>query len=453
MKKLSLKMRITIWYSVFLLLIAALAFVVVYLFSEQMLWSKTSEDLREITSEFAEDLEISENGYGMDAEDSFYEDDVLLSIYDNMGAIQDGTVPADFPVDTTLKNGKVQKINGTGQQWMTYDVAVDFGGNKLYWVRGIVNSGQVSQMAKAMLTAAFIICPVLVLLAAGGGWLITKKAFAPVEQIRKAAAEIGQGKDLKKRIHAPDARGELHELAETFNEMLGQLEEAFENEKQFTSDASHELRTPAAVILAQSEYGLLEDTTKEEQKETLQVIHDQAVRMSGLIRQLLMIARSERTEGMENLEKVDVSQVIRIAAESVQMTAEEKGIQVSLELEEGICADAEETGMVQIFRNLIENAVQYGRDSGHVWVTAKVLENRIQCTVRDDGIGIRKEELPHIWKRFYRSDKVRNKSDTANAGLGLSMVKMLTARYGGKAEVRSEYGEGTVFTVTFPKSR
>lgn len=211
MKKLSLKMRITIWYSVFLLLIAALAFVVVSLFSEQMLWSRTSEDLREITSEFAEELEISEDGYGMDEEDSFYEDDVLLSIYDNMGAIQDGTVPADFPADTTLKNGKVQKISAGGQQWMTYDIAVDFGGNKLYWVRGIVNSGQVSQMAKAMLTAAFIICPVLVLLAAGGGWLITKKAFAPIEQIRKTAAEIGQGKDLKKRIHAPDARGELHE--------------------------------------------------------------------------------------------------------------------------------------------------------------------------------------------------------------------------------------------------
>ena len=127
------------------------------------------------------------------------------------------------------------------------------------------------------------ILPMLVILAAVGGYFITKRAFAPIEQMRKTADEIANGGNISARVQEHNMSGELQKLANTFNGMLDTIEEIFEEEKQFTADASHELRTPIAVVLAQSEYGLMDDVTEEERIEVLGIVSEQGKKMSVLV--------------------------------------------------------------------------------------------------------------------------------------------------------------------------
>ena len=308
MRHLSLKMKVTIWYTTFVVLIASLALLVVAQSVEQMIVSDQEEELREDVTDFAEDLEIFGGTY-MPEDGIFYDEDVAFSIYNNAGELLEGTVPADFPQNTTLKNFKIQKVSSGEMQWLTYDIALDLGQGELIWIRGIMYMGRAVAMENFLILLVAILLPILVILAAVGGYLITKRAFAPIEQIRKAAQEIAGGGDLKRRVPVEEAKGELKELSRTFNGMLDTIEKAFENERQFTADASHELRTPISVVIAQSEYGVLEDTTDEERREALEVVLGQGKKMSSLVSQLLDISRSENNNRKDCWAKVDVGMV------------------------------------------------------------------------------------------------------------------------------------------------
>ena len=305
MKKLSIKMKVTIWYTVFVAIVALFALGVVALYAGRMIWSEQEKELREEVAEFAEELEVSGSGY-VTEEERFYDDDIVFSLYNESGALLDGNVPASFPENTTLKNGVVQTISSGEQEWLTYDIAVDYGGDHMVWVRGITYMGLAMTMSGGLLIVSCILIPVLVVLAAAGGFIITKRAFKPVEDIQRTAAEIAGSKDLARRVPTEEASGEIRELAETFNGMLGTLESTLEDEKQFTADVSHELRTPVSVIMAQGEYAMLEDSTEEERKEALEIIVGQAKKMSAMIAQLLEMARREKSARPAGREKVDL---------------------------------------------------------------------------------------------------------------------------------------------------
>lgn len=448
MKQLSIKMKVTIWYTAFVVVIAAAALLVVAFSAEKILMDDQQEKLKNGVEEFVEEIEIEDGHY--ESGESFYDDDIVYSIYNNEGKMIDGRVPSQFPEDTVLKNYTSQEIDDGNMQWMTFDIAIKVAQEEYIWVRGIMYIGQVAAMETIILWAAMIGFPGLVLLAAIGGYLITKRAFVPVEQIRTTAQEIAENRDLKRRVSPKTAKGEFKELADTFNGMLDTLEQTFEDEKQFTADASHELRTPISVVIAQSEYGILDDTTDEERKEALEIILKQGQKMSVLITQLLEISRNESNKDQSLWSEIELGQLAMEVGAELQAKALEKQIQIDYACEEEVFVFAEKTGMERIFRNLIENAIQYGKENGNIWVKLFRRENQIICSIKDDGIGIAKENLPHIFKRFYRVDKVRTGKSKSHAGLGLSMVALLVENYHGSIEVKSEPGEGSEFTLVFP---
>lgn len=452
MKKLSIKMKVTIWYTVFVAIVALFALGVVALYAGRMIWSEQEKELREEVAEFAEELEVSGSGY-VTEEERFYDDDIVFSLYNESGALLDGNVPASFPENTMLKNGVVQTISSGEQEWLTYDIAVDYGGDHMVWVRGITYMGLAMTMSGGLLIVSCILIPVLVVLAAAGGFIITKRAFKPVEDIQRTAAEIAGSKDLARRVPTEEASGEIRELAETFNGMLGTLESTLEDEKQFTADVSHELRTPVSVIMAQGEYAMLEDSTEEERKEALEIIVGQAKKMSAMIAQLLEMARREKSARPAGREKVDLGEIVNLAAEELKDLSGEKRITITSDSEQELYVWGEQTAFTRIFMNLVTNAVQYGKEGGHVWLKAWKEGEEVLCSVRDDGIGIGPEELPHIFRRFYRADKSRTGRAEAHAGLGLSMVKHLTENFGGTIQVYSQKEKGTTFVLHFPALR
>lgn len=449
MKHLSIKMKVTIWYTTFVVVISIAALMVLSMSAEKILLGNQREKLKDGVEEFLDEIEIEDGKYE-EAEDGFYDDDIVYSIYDNSGKMIDGRVPSSFPEDTMLKNYKSQEIDDGTMQWMTYDIAMDMKNGEYLWARGIMYIGHAVAMERMILLAAVIGFPVLVLLAAVGGYFITKRAFVPVEEIRMTAQEISQNRDLKRRVAPEVARGEFKALTDTFNGMLDTLEQKFEDEKQFTADASHELRTPIAVVIAQSEYGILDDTTDEERKEVLEIILKQGQKMSVLITQLLELARSEQRQNKEKWEKLRSSEILCEVEADVSPKAQSKRIQMEHTLEKEIYLWAERTGVERIFQNLLKNAIQYGKEDGHIWIEGQIRNENAIFVIKDDGIGIAEEHLPHIFKRFYRVDKVRSGKQEVHAGLGLAMTKILVENYGGKIEVASVLGQGTTFTLTFP---
>lgn len=448
MKRISWKMKVTIWYTFFVILITGFAMFSITRYAKLTFAVTHEEELEESVDDFVDDMVI-DNKSAEAGKDGYYDNDMAFSIYNKNGELINGYVPKYFPLNTMLKDETSQLIEFENFQWRTFDKMVQAGG-EAYWVRGIMYETRSAAMEKTVLMIELGALPILVLLAAIGGYFITRRAFAPVEQMRQTAESIANGGNIRERVPVRKAKGELQRLAETFNGMLDTIESTIEEEKQFTADASHELRTPIAVVIAESEYGIMDDVTDEERKEALEVILEQGNKMSLLVSQLLNMSRSENNKRKIQYERVDISKVAETVAGELISKASAKNIEIITDVQAGLNLYAEQMGLTRIFVNLIENAIQYGKENGFIRVELKKIQNEIQVKIMDNGIGIKTEHLPNIFKRFYRVDKARTAGDEVHAGLGLSMVQILTKNYGGEIHVESTYGEGTTFTLQFP---
>ncbi len=207
------------------------------------------------------------------------------------------------------------------------------------------------------------------LFAAVGGYFITRRAFQPVRRIIQTAREIGEGNDLSRRIALGQGRDEVYTLAAEFDSMFARLEKAFEREKQFTSDASHELRTPTTVIISQCEYALERAKTLDEAREALHAILNQAEKMAVMISQLLMLARADKAHGKMQFETVNLSDLAMMVVEQQQENASMRHIQLETHIEPDVEMQGDETMLMRVWINLIENGVKYGREGGWLQIT------------------------------------------------------------------------------------
>lgn len=360
-----------------------------------------------------------------------------------------GLVASGLP-ETPFADELLQKAGSDQQNWFVYDFYFKpRHADNFYWVRGTVPLSSAYAERDKILRQCALFFPLLVLLAALGGYWITKKAFRPVTRITEAAAQISSGSDLSKRIELEGADDEIDTLAKTFDGMFARLEDAFEAERQFTDDASHELRTPTSVIIAQAECGL-QSPDLESKQQALQGVLQQAGKMSKLVNQLLQLSRADRHKESLHLEEFDLSELTEMVAEEAQGLAESKAVTLTAEIEPGILVKADQTLMMRIWLNLLTNAVKYGRQQGQIWLTLKSDGKNAVGTVRDDGIGISAAELPKIWKRFYRVNTARSSGDDSGTGLGLAMVKWMVESHGGTVSAVSTLGAGSTFSFTIP---
>ena len=223
---------------------------------------------------------------------------------------------------------------------------------------------------------------------------------------------------------------------------------SLQREQQFTSDVSHELRTPLTTILMQCEQLLHEKQKDEASAKELKVIQQKAIAMRNIISQLLLLSRADMGNAQLTMEPLNFSELSAYAIEEIQLQAEKKQIQVTSDIQNNIMVYGDQTLLIRFWMNVLHNAIQYGKEQGHLFLQVKLMEDHVQIVVDDDGIGITEEQLPYIWNRFYRCDSARNNS--TSSGLGLSMVKWIIEAHGGLCDVKSCYGKGTTFTFTLP---
>ena len=284
----------------------------------------------------------------------------------------------------------------------------------------------------------------LVLLVALEGDWITEWAFAPVRKIARTAQHIAQSGDLQARIELGAGRDEIYTQASAFDQMFDRPQRAFGNERQFTSDASHELRTPISVIIAQCEDALDSAQNLEQARAALDTVLQQAQKMSALIAQLLTLARADSGRYHLQREQVDLSEMMQLIADEQRQYAAQRHIAIQTEIQPGLTLCADETLLMRMLINLVENGIRYGRDGGHLWLCLYAQGGQLLGEGQDDGIGIGPAHLERIWERFYQVDSARNGA-AAGAGLGLSMVKWIVQVHGGTVDVRGTCGVGARF--------
>ena len=312
------------------------------------------------------------------------------------------------------------------------------------WLRGMVSRNQGTQQLQWLVRLSVIALPALLLLAVIGGYWIAGRALKPIHQITQTAARISQGQDLDKRIHLGSGTDELHQLADVLDNMINRLDKAFKLEQQFTSDASHELRTPMSVIMAQCEYILENTRTSEEYEATLKVIQRQGRKMSKLIEDMLCIARLEQNKDSYPREMVDFSTLVQDICMDMALL-KSKNIVLGWEIEPGIFLMGNAMLLTRMVTNLISNGYRYGKQDGRISIRLKC-DNGIQLSVEDNGIGIPDEQKDRIFGRFYQAEAARFSEGT---GLGLAMVRDIAKYHRGTIEVDSVVGKGSKFTVKF----
>lgn len=315
------------------------------------------------------------------------------------------------------------------------------------WVRGVVRADSADGIWRTITIIAFMLLPLYVAVASFLGYRIAKKSMKPIKELRETANEIQSGQDLSKRIEIDDSDPDIKNLSDSFNNMIGRLDSSFSAQRHFTSDASHELRTPVSVILAECEYQLSEDLD-EEVRESIESINKQALSMKNLITQLLSFAKIEQGSHRFEMSEENLSEIVRSVAEDIAKIGT-NNIEIICQLQDDITMTMEVSLMARLAENLISNAVRYGKENGFVKVALARQGTDIVFSVEDNGIGIAEGDMDKIWQRFYRVDKAHSREDGCS-GLGLAMVKQIAELHGGRVSVESEVGKGSIFTVIFP---
>ncbi|NTU44359.1 MAG: HAMP domain-containing protein [Chlorobiaceae bacterium] len=289
--------------------------------------------------------------------------------------------------------------------------------------------------------------PVIILTLFALTRLIAGKSIRPVEKIIETAEKMTQS-NLHERIVLPYHHDELYRLSSTINALLDRMEDAFQREKQFTSDASHELKTPLAAVKGTLEVLIRKPREREHYESRVQFCLMELNRMARLIDQLLMLARNESSKMKPNIELLMLTPHLEDVIARIQPSAYEKNISITADLLDNVKVAADPAMLDMIFENILTNAIKYSPEGSSITLCTEQKENTILCTVTDQGIGIPEEKLHAVFERFYRVDESRS-SSTGGFGLGLSIVKKLADLQDIMVTLDSEKDRGTTFTLTF----
>jgi len=299
-------------------------------------------------------------------------------------------------------------------------------------------------------TVLLAVLPFSLVLAGAVGYVLARKALAPVDQLRRAADEI-TAERLSQRLDVPNPNDELGRLGQTINAMIARLERSFVEIRRFTADASHELRTPISVIRTEAEVAMKNPPDAEQYQSLASSILEECDLLAKLTDQLLTLSREDAGVNALDSERLDLSHLIIEAAEVMRPLAEAKQQTLNVVAANGLWVIGDANRLRQVVYNLLENAIKYTPQGGRVTVEADRQDDAISVMVHDTGIGIGAEHLPHVFDRFYRVDKARSREE-GGTGLGLSIVESIVAAHSGRVTITSTPGEGTTCTVTLPET-
>ena len=283
----------------------------------------------------------------------------------------------------------------------------------------------------------------MVIIAAFVGWLLAKRALSGVEEVTETAIEISEGA-LDKRVPHKVRGEEIERLATTFNYMLDRINVLIREMREMSDNIAHDLRSPLARIRGAAEMALTNTASDEHRAFAANMIED-CDRLIGIINTMLDIAEAESGAAEIILEEVDIARVTRRACELFQAIAEENSVKITTELPDSCVVHGEARKLQRMVANLLDNALKYTPPEGTVTVSVHADNGQVAISISDTGVGISADDLPHIFKRFYRCDISRAKGGT---GLGLSLVQAIVHSHGGSVNATSHPGKGSTFTVT-----
>ena len=431
-----------LWYG--LLILVVLGLLTLLLLWTQYLQSKDYyyRHLTEAANRAAQEIHL--NADGEIELDTQIDDNVHVTVLDENGELLIGKRKfAAKPKEEVLRIRESQKSDAS---WYLLDQPVTLADGRRLWIRCYASSAVAERMGGMLRLVMLLSIPLLLAAVFVGGFMMTRYIFRPMDEMIATARSISSSSDLKRRIEVKGAQREVDRLVSTFNEMLSRLERSVENEKSFISDASHELRTPLSVIRAQSEYALSPDCPPEERENSLQVILDCSTRASDMISQMLALSRMDAQRQPLSREPINISEMLESIAEQLEPLAAQRGIRIETACRPDVILSCDEILMMRALFNLMQNAIDYGREGGHVWVSVERSGGGVTIRVRDDGAGISESDCERIWRRFYR---VRTAAHGSGAGLGLPMAQQIIEQHGGTIGVKSALGVGSEFTIHF----
>ncbi len=292
------------------------------------------------------------------------------------------------------------------------------------------------------------IIPGFLLIAIAGGLFMARRSLKPIEKMIGVAAGI-EAMDLSKKVNLDLRDDQMGKLASIFDRMFSRLQNAFNAQQDFVSEAAHELRTPLTVMKGTTEVALRRERTADEYKETLEELKQEIDYLVAISEDLLDLSHTDYENPSFELQPVDLSEVVRSAANLIRPLAERRGISVEFRADELPIIDGDSKKLSRMFLNLLDNAVEYSPSGSRVSFTLKRTHRQVIAAVRDNGVGIPADKLEYIFRPFYRLDSGRERNP-AGSGLGLAIAIWIARAHGGDITVESRNGLGSIFTVTLP---
>lgn len=293
-----------------------------------------------------------------------------------------------------------------------------------------------------------LFAPVILLITSLGGYFILGKALSPVKSAVRTARAI-TAEDLSLRIDARKRKDEIGDLIQTFNDMIGRLEKSVEQIKHFSTEVSHELKTPLTIIRGEIEITLRKERRKPEYKKILKSVYDEALKLQKIVNSLLFLSHIITQEEQFTFARISLDEVVLSAFEQSEALARERGIKLTVNRIDSVPVFGEETLLNRLVMNILENAIKYTPEGGRVEIWLENRKNQAGLVIRDNGIGIPRKDLPRIFERFFTADP-QNQKKQGGLGLGLAIVRRIADMHRAAIKLQSTVSRGTTFRITFP---
>ena len=475
----SIRFRLALWFTAILALVLTAFAVTAYLFLSVTIAKQTDRTLRELSHTFVEliesegnekDQQIPKNEAMRTAvheamSDLQYRNYQILIFDAKNSPLAVGTAGRNLPNITVeqITSPVVEFSNSTVETDLqdlrteTEKFRVFFEkeklGDEIFTIVVAHSLSEEAELSRRFLLTLVISIPLALLLACFGGYFLARKSLEPVAQMTESASLIGAA-NLNERLPVRNPKDELGGLAMVINSLLERLEDSFEKQRRFMADASHELRTPVAIMQGESEVALLNDgRSVYEYKESLAIVHDESKRLTRIVENLFILARADSGQLRTHFEPLYLDEIVGDASRSIRVLAREKDVRLSVTALTAMPFVGDTSQLHRLFLNLMDNAVKYSNRGDIVAVTCDSIEDRYVIEVSDNGPGIPPIAIERIFDRFYRLDDARSRSSnklSSGAGLGLSIAKWITQNHGGNIRAISTIGSGCVIVVEFP---
>jgi heavy metal sensor kinase len=501
----SVRARLTVWYTGVLALVLIVFALISYLFLSRTLTERTDDALAEMGRAFAETLRaeqqeleaqaasaprddkgqlapVSADAAALEAASEYRFKDYQFIMYDETRRIvaassgfsieQQETNPSLWTLPP-IASGLARLLDARDAQggaaaYATLDNGDDNfralarslqNNNRSYTLIVLRPLDEQEDLLEGAGGALIVAVPLALALASVGGYFLARKSLAPVVAMSETAARIGAS-NLHERLPVVNERDELGRLARVFNKLLARLNESFEQQRRFMADASHELRTPVAIVRGEAEVSLSRDErVAADYRESLAIVHDEGRRLTRIVEDLFTLARADAGQHPLQLNDFYLDETVAECAHAVRTLAAVRGVSIETDAPREMPFRGDEELIRRMLLNLLDNAIKYTPSGGRVTVKCEARGDECVLSISDTGAGIHEEAQAHIFERFYRADKARSREQSADAtiaaagsgaGLGLSIARLVAEAHKGRLELRHSDARGSVFVATLP---